>query len=173
MANVFKNNFLNLGTNLVPWFWRKTKSGGENPLIALVRSVLKPLQTLGDSLDTFQNDITTQLSYTGQHLALEAYLNDNYDNDLRRIFITENNVSVQVLSIDLYLDGETDPSPLSIYLDGESSPQNFSLYLDEEQLNLFTFTVNIPNDIVYDENFVRGQLSRYVIAGSNYEIVTF
>jgi hypothetical protein len=173
MANIFENNFFNLGVNLIPWFWRKTKTGGENPLVALVRSVLKPLQTLVDSLDTFQQTITTRLSYTGQHLSLEAYLNDNYDNDLRRIFITENNIPVQILDIDLYLSGEVDPSEISIYLSGESALQDFSLYLSGELPEIFPFTINIPSAIIFDESVVRGQLSRYIISGSNYNILTF
>ena len=173
MASVFENNFFNLGINLIPHFWRYRKTGEENDLVPLVRSTLSPVQELGDDLLALQEEIADFLNYNGQHTVLEEYLNDKYDDVLRGIYITENNIASQILIIDLYLDGEIDPSELSIYLDGESQPQPFSLYLDGESQDLFTFTINIPVAVVYDETTLRSQLTNYVVAGNNYNIVTF
>lgn len=160
--------------NLVPSFWRKTKAGLEARLIPYLRSIVAPIQTLSDRLYMYQFMTMRFLDYTGQDIALENYLNDNYDNELRRIYITENNVINGSLIIDLYLQTETDPSPLSIYLQGEPGGIPFSLYLQGEPIfGAYNFTINIPAAISFDSAVVTKQIKNYSAASKTFNIITF
>lgn len=150
---------------LTPWFWRK-------PIfLSYLTAALTPLQNDNNAFFAFVTAVWNDLQYTGQHLALEALLNDLYDDTLRRIFIDENDITFE--AVDLYLDGETDPTPISLYLDGEVNPAPVSLGLDGEGQGGDNFTVNIPTSINFNENTLRSQLDFFVVAGKNYNIVTF
>jgi hypothetical protein len=172
--SIFNINWFNVVENLTPSFWRETKTGLEAKLIPYLRSVAKPIQDLSDELESFQVQTMAFLDYNGQHQVLEAYLNDNYDNTQRRIFITENNIVNGATIIDLYLQGETDPSPLSIYLQGESSLVPFSLYLQGETISpTYNFTINIPVSITFDTDTLTEQVKNYSEAAKTFNIVTF
>jgi len=145
----------------------------ESNLIAYLRSVIKPVQDISDDLLTLQTDTITFLDYNGQHKVLEEYLNDNYDATTRGIFITENNVSSGAQALDIYLQGELDPSPTSIYLQSEVNPAPITMFLQGEGTGINSFTVNVPVAVVFDETTVRAQLSNYVIATKEYNIITF
>ena len=163
--DIYKIDFAKVSERLTPFFWR-------TPIyLSYLKSALAPLQTDNNEFFAYVSAVWTKLQYTGQHLALEEFLNDNYDDTLRRIFIDENNLTFE--RIDLYDDGEVDPTPLSLYDDGEIDPAPISLYDDGEGLGGDNFTVNIPVAIVFNEDILRSQLDFYVIAGKNYNIVTF
>lgn len=169
--NIYWNNVVE---NLTPSFWRKTKGGIEAKILPYLRSVIKPIQDLSDTLLSFQQNTVKYLDYTGQHLALEAYLNDTYDLTDRRIFITENNVINGATTIDLYLQGETDPTPINIYLQGETAPVPFSLYLQGESVfGTYNFTINIPLAVAFDNDVVTKQIKRYSEAAKTFNIITF
>jgi len=164
----------NVVENLTPSFWRKTKAGLEAEILPNLRSVIKPIQDLSDTLLSFQQNTVRYLDYTGQHLALEAYLNDTYDVADRRIFITENNVINGATTVDLYLQSEVDPTPLSIYRQGETAPVPFSLYLQGETVfGLYNFTINIPLAVAFDSDVVTKQVKRYSEAAKTFNIITF
>lgn len=172
--SIFNIYWNNVGENLIPSFWRKTKAGLEAKIVPYVRSVLAPIQELSDTLYGLFQLTDTFLNYNGQHIALENYLNDTYDLVDRRIYITENNVTNQLLSIDLYLQGETDFSPISIYQQGETIPAPFSLYLQPETvMALNNFTINIPISIGFDSDVVTRQVKNYSEASKIFNIVTF
>jgi hypothetical protein len=172
--SIFNINWFNVVENLTPSFWRETKTGLEAKIIPYLRSVVAPIQELSDDLNLFQTQTMTFLDYTGQHLALENYLNDNYDNTQRRIFINENNIVTGATLIDLYLQGETDPSPQDIYLQGEPSGTPFSLYLQGEVIGaIYNFTINIPVTISFDSTVVTRQVKNYSEAAKTFNIVTF
>ena len=173
MANIFNIDFSNVGENLVPHFWRKQKSGVENDLVAYIRSVLAPIQNVSDDLLTLQQNTKEFLDYNGQHAVLEEYLNDLYDVTLRRIYITENDLPSGAFNFDLYLQSETDLSPISIYLQNETNPGPFSLYLQGESPSEHHFTVNIPVAIIFNTNLITAQIQNYSIAGKLFNIVTF
>lgn len=169
-SSIYTINFSKLAQRIVPWFWRK------DILCSYLTVALSPLQTDNSEAMEYITDTWNKLSYTGQHLALEEFLNDNYDNADRRIYISENNI--YATSIDMYKDGETDPSPIDFYKDGETIESSISLYLDSEIVDesgggSYNFIVHIPSDVSYDENVLRKQLDYYVLADKNYNIVTF
>jgi hypothetical protein len=172
MANIFNIDWGNVGENLIPWFWRRTKSGGEANIVAYVRSMLAPIQSMGDELNQFRDDTLDFLNYDGQHKVLEEYLNDLYDITFRRIFITENNIAA-IDEVNMYQTEEANPSPLSFYQTGEVVVAPIAFYQAGEGVTAANFTVNIPTSIVYDEVVITAQLRNYVEASKNFNFVTF
>jgi len=172
--SIFDIYWFNVGENLTPSFWRKTKAGLESKLIPFIRSILAPVQELNDLLFDYQRAIKSYLDYTGQHIALEEYLNKTYDIVDRRIFITENNIVNGAQNVDLYLKGEVDPTPLSLYLQGEAADVPFSLYLQGESIpDTYNFTINIPLVVGFNADTVTRQVKNYSEAAKTFNIVTF
>lgn len=158
---------------LVPYFWLVM------PETEVERTKWKNyLEVIAGSLENTQSNLFALcqalkafLDVTGQHLSLENYLNNTYDNTLRRIFITENNGAG---SEDWFLQSETDPENKIWYLQGESDPTPKNWYLQSEiAIISFSFTIHIPVDITFDEDTLRQILSNYVSALRTYNIVTF
>lgn len=172
MTNIFNIDWGNVTENLTPWFWRKDNNDNESKLIAYLRSMIAPIQTISNTLLAFQQETIDFLKYTGQHTSLEEYLNDTYDTTLRRIYITENDIAA-IDAVNMYLSGETNPSPLSFYLSGEVVPVPIAFYLSGEGLVDNNFTVNIPVAVVFDTTVITAQLRNYVEASKNFNFVTF
>lgn len=158
---------------LVPYFWRIM------PETSVERTKwINYLEVVAGSLENAQGEIFDLcvalkdfLDVTGQHLSLENYLNNLYDNISRRIFITENEGAG---AESWYLEGEADPDNKVWYLEGETDPIPKTWYLQSEIANLtFNFTINIPAVVVFDETILRDLLDNYVQAVSTYNIVTF
>ena len=80
---MFNINVRDIALKLVPPLLRKTK------LVEFLYSIIKPLQTINDSFSLFRNDIDYALSFNAQIIYLEHFLNDKYDPNLRRIYITD------------------------------------------------------------------------------------
>jgi len=172
--SIFNINWYNVVENLTPSFWRKTKTEQESKLIPYLRSVITPIQELSDTLYTFQYQTMLFLNYCGQHLSLENMLNDKWDSTQRRIYITENNIINGYVYLDLYLQGETDPTPISFYLQGESGGIPFSLYLQGETIGAtYNFTINVPVSISFDTNEMTKKVKNYSEAAKTFNIVTF
>jgi len=172
--SIFNIHWNNVVENLTPSFWRKTKTDTEAKIIAYLRSIIAPMQGLSDILLELQQKTTRFLDYNGQHLALENYLNDNYDVVDRRIFITENNIVNSVANIDLYLQPETDPTPVSVYLQSEVNPIPFAFHLQgETPVIQYNFTINIPLSVTFDAIVVTRQVKNYSEAAKTFNIITF
>ena len=171
MANIFDIDWNNVVENLTPYFWRTTNDGNEAKMLANWRAMIKPVQDVSDDLLTLQTETVDFLQYTGQHKVLEEYLNNLYDNTLRRIFITENNLSV--VDPNLYQTVETDPVPLALYQTGEVVISSLTLFQTGEASSGANFTVNIPSTITYDTNVITAQLRNYVEAAKTFDFVTF
>ena len=158
-------DYQNFSTNSLPWFYRFTW------LTDFIHSIIAPLQDINDDFYSTMVVIDDYLSYTSNHLAMEEMLNDKYDLDLRRIFITENNIVGQ--SIDIYQQGETDPSPTSIYKQGEINPAPISIYKQSEfPLSTVDFTLNFPISIVFDADILNTLIISYIDT-KTYNVVTF
>lgn len=161
----YNNNFKNFAINLLPNFYRFEWLKG------FISSMIAPLQTLSDDFYAEMYRHNTYLTYTGQHLAMETMLNDTYDADIRRIYITENDIVGH--SIDIYKESETDPSPTVIYKQSEINPVSITIYKQSEfPLSLYNFTINIPVTISYDSDRFDALITSYV-DNKTYNVVTF
>jgi len=158
---------------LVPYFWKVVPETGaeRTKWIAYLEVLAESLENTQSSLFDLCVALKDFLDVTGQHLSLENYLNNVYDNLLRRIYITENDAGAPE---SWFLEGETDPNNKVWYLQGESDPTQKNWFLQSEIIGqTFNFTIHIPVLVVFDETLLRGLLDNYVIAGKTYTILTF
>lgn len=158
-------DYQNFSTNALPWFYRFTW------LTDFIHSIIAPLQDINDEFYATMVTVNDYLSYTSNHLAMEELLNDKYDLTLRRIFITENNITGQ--AIDIYKQPETDPSPTTIYKQGETNPSPIAMYKQSEfPLSNYDFTLNFPVAVVYDADILDKLITSYVDT-KTYNVITF
>lgn len=161
----YQVTFSSVVNNLTAWFYRFTW------LVDFLKSCVTPIQTINDDFYTTISAIDDYLAYTGQHLSLEACLNDKFDEIARGIYITENNISGGQIYI--YKQTETDPEPKSIYKQGETNPNPFSVYKQSEgSVTLYNFTINVPAALSYDAYEFAGYVNRYVQT-KTYNIITY
>ena len=160
---------------LAPYFWITT------PETDVEKEVwVKYMSLVSTAFANFQDELLAEcyakydlLLPTGQHLSLENYLNSRYDDTLRRIFITENNVS-QVNYI-WYLTGEAEIDNKVWYKTGETDPADKNWFLTSDLYNNPEFTVNIPTALAsaIDETELRAWMSNYVVNGFTFNIIYF
>lgn len=162
---------------ILPYFWSYTIGNNQEKTIFLnfVWTLFSQFKPLNMEMVEFCSFITTRLNYTGQRMALIELLNDNYDNDLRRCTITclDNNF---VEGLDIYLDNESDPTPIELFLDGETNHIPITLWLDSEITgpdSIFgkSFIVYVPTDVVQSDELIRALLDIYVIQPQEYLII--
>lgn len=168
--NIDENELLQ---QLVPPFWITTPETGAKKTVweAYLKVMSSAFKNVFALIYAKATEVNEFLIPTGQHLSLEYYLNDLYDNIQRRIYITENDIP-QVDQI-WYKYTETDAENKVWYEQGESDPAPKTFYTTVENKNRNHFTIYIPSSITYVENVLRGQINPYVVNGYNFNIVTF
>lgn len=161
---------------ILPFFWSYTIGTDQEKTIFLnyVWTLFSQFKPLNISMVDFCSFIRTRLNYTGQRMALIELLNDNFDNDTRRITLDCLDLNF-VEGLDIYLDSETDPSPIELFLDGETNPVPITLFLDIEiqdpdSIAGKSFIVHVPVDVSESDVLIRALLDIYVIAPQEYLI---
>jgi len=172
MAGIFNIDWNNVAENLTPHFWRKTSTDNEGSLVSYIKCIYAPIQTLGTTLNDYNDEIIDFLNYTGQHLSLEEYLNDVYDITLRRITITENDIG-GIDPIVIGLTSDTISNPVEIGLSDDSVTVPLTISLSGEAIISNNFTINMPTSIVYNVNVLEAQMRNYIEASMNYNVQTF
>jgi len=158
----------------MPYFWKKDDA------TSLDKSVwVSYMEVIFNALLNYLTEIQNQaalklafLNVTGQVLSLENYLNNTYDNTLRRIYITISQTQPPYGET-WVLASETDSSPKTWVLTSEIDITPTTMYLSNEFISYTYFTVNIPTDVVFVESKLRAELSNYVLATKLYNILTF
>lgn len=173
-------DFQRLSKQLLPHFWRDTITTDADKVIWLnyYCMLFSGLQYSNDDLVNFCAEIRNRLGYSGQHLALEELLNDNYDPTLRRIYIEElNNPYSEGTSI--ALNNEENPySELSLALNNEENITPFPLPLnneinDPDSLYFISFIIYIPLDITVTDVLINALVAIYAIAPKRWIIIRF
>ncbi len=137
-----------------------------------IESLLKGVQFINDMFNTCALETKYLMSLSGQVIYLEHYLNDLFDADLRRIFISDG-----ALTLPPYLyniaDGHTPPFYLHNIADGEAP---FYLYNSNDYAVGGEFIVNVPADIILTAlitSKIKAAVNRYRQAGARFTIVSF
>lgn len=165
--SIYTISYEEFKTLLVPKFLRQSKT------LAWIKALLAPLVAHYNEFVAFK----TEMIYISQHnaavISIESVLNDYFDNDLRRIFINNAELSLREY---FYDPGAGDP--LYFYDDPNGPPQYF---LDPGAYNLYggDFTVFLPLDLQPEtepENTIlvtkiRAQVDRYKFFGKKYTLV--
>lgn len=177
MIQIFNITWINVSDNLIAWYWRNLEyydPGNENPLWLrdYMRAILGSIENLTNRL--FENAFNNQKKYfrSGQKEVLEISLNTDFDSVARRIYITDA-FGLSNYNYDFYLQGETDPTPMSFYLQGEVDPAPKTFYTGVESPGEFDFYVNIPSAVSIDVPRFRGVVDSYKTLGKKYDLVYF
>ncbi len=158
---------------LVPHFWLFTPESDDPKeiFVEYLKNIASSFYTYQQNLNNLCVEKKEFLNVSGQHLSLENKLNNDFDDTLRRIYITEGNIGTA--NKIWYLLTETDPEYKVWYTFGEINPANETWFKEGEASNLSHFTVHIPIALTGYETEVISMLSNYVINAYNYNIVYF
>jgi len=164
---------------LLPYFWEFSIQDGsrKESFMNFAEVLFKSLDQSNSNLVELCEFIRDRLAYTGQVLSLVTLLNDKFDPVLRRITITCLNANF-VEGIDIFLNGEIDPSPIMLFTNGENIFAPITLFTNAEaadptSLEGISFVVNVPNDVPTSDAVIRALLDLYVIAPQEYLIERF
>ncbi|WP_346236163.1 hypothetical protein ABDK00_016850 [Niabella insulamsoli] len=144
---------------LVPVRLRKSR------LMALLRSLLSPIGFVYASFMNFKIETERELTITPQVCYLQAFLNDNYDFDLRRIRITAPDYFDTAV---FYLVVEDKPITMPLQSEGGAAPVLYRKAESEAQG--VDFVVKVPADIILNEQRVRAQVDKYKTPTKTFEL---
>ena len=186
-------DIISLAQQLIPFFLKNTSealswvtSGGLNWVTASGQSwgtssdgrhkdwiavLVTPIKWLNDQVVIFATSAYYQLSFNGQVIYLEHYLNDLFDNNDRRIFISDDSL----LLAPYLFNKEDNEDPLYIY-NKEDAEAPFYIYNREDYYSQGSFIINVPSAIPLTAsliNQIKSATNRYKQAGVNYTIVNF
>jgi len=132
-------------------------------------SLLKPLQITIDDYSAWLKRRYYLLNITGQTISLEAFLNDEFDVDLRRIKILTANSNYN--GIWIALEEEVD---MFITLSRSDESEDVFIYFCEqsEQGTSIDFIVQVPAEIATTDviNQIKSIVNRYKLAGKSYQV---
>jgi hypothetical protein len=145
------------------------RKAGILALINAVASVLNNIYLLFSG-NRFEN--LSRLQRTPQVQSMEHLLNEMFDRELRRIYITDGDYQTQTL---LYKKEEQ--RDIFLYTPGEVATgggENLMLYQDSE-LGFINeaFVVHIPDILSAQESVVRAVVDKYKLVGRFFKIETF
>ncbi len=139
----------------------------KNKILAFLYLILHPLKAVNILFDQYKATTNYKLIFNGQVIYLEHYLNDLYDNTLRRIYI-EDTANIDYSYI--YNQAELLPT-LMVYNAAENVP--VYIYNNSEAVDNIDFIIKIPIGVTFNESVLRTQIDYYKIAGKKYTIETF
>lgn len=131
---IYNLDIVRLCIVLLPYAVRKDR------IIAFLRAITTPLRTLQNTFNIYRVNFDYDLRINSQVVYLEKVLNDNFDEELRRIRVEDNEAVVNQKYI--YTDVEDKPRFLGKLFIGSKSE---SLSYGED------FIVKIPSDLLYEE----------------------
>lgn len=145
-------NFRRLAVLLTPPFLR-------DKVLYFVYAVFKPLQELHDVWLRNRASNLYKITHNSQVCYLRAALNDAFDYDLRRINIIAGNKYKKKY---IYTRAEQKPVYLGV------------LYVhsrDDYEDTGVDFIVEIPNNLVYNEDQMKATINFYKLASKRYKIL--
>lgn len=153
-------DFRKLSILLTPIFWRKSI------FVGFIYCLVEPQRRLNEDFKKFREKSIYKIVHNGQVILLEKALNDTFDKELRRIYITDSSQSDPVY---LYSTAEQKP----VYL-GTQYLYDFSSFNQSE----FEFIVNFPLelkpvnpfDLLNFENRIKALVNYYKLASKRYVI---
>jgi len=168
MSSYFSVVYRDLVKSITPVLLRKPK------MLAWLNVLVSPIEWLYDAFRLNRLNNLYYLTHNSQVYSMEAVLNDAFDADQRRIYISDISYPEAVW---LYLAAELRPVPL--YTEAEDLP--VILFTAEEIAaadEADVFVINVPNDIAHAPGYsrarIRALIEKYRLPSmSTYSIVTF
>jgi hypothetical protein len=144
----------------LPAFLRKTIT------IDLIMIFISPIDRMKSDFYTFFNAKKYELSFNGQVCSLEQLLNNEFDSNLRRIYIDD----LEQLP-EYYLFNKEENNEVK-YLFNESEGETPTYLYNQEEYDLDNdFTIYIPSGLVFDELYFKALVNQYKTASKRFNIV--
>lgn len=142
---------------------------------AWLKAMVEPVKFLHNIFTANRAYNLYRLSHNSQVCYMEAVLNDAFDPTDRGIYISDGSPLAPVF---IYTDPES--TPVYIDLDSEIGtavipmPDPVPLYTESETAGfLYSFIVNVPVAVTYDDARMRALIDLYRLPSRGYKIVTF
>lgn len=163
MKRYFEISYHKLIRFLLPTFLR------DSPVITILGSVTTEFDNLHKLFKVTRENNLYDLSITPQVCYLEKALNDRFDKEQRRIYITDGIVIpktylfIKPENIKLYLFTKQENKPIELYTKTDYE-------LNDYASSDYDFIVNVPSDVVFEEKEMGALLDRYKLASKSYSI---
>jgi hypothetical protein len=160
---VFDTDIKKLVRLLLPAFLRKPV------LMALLDALVEPFHLLAARINSFRNNNLYRLAHSSQVCDIEGALNDRFDSNLHRIYITDGayrNVHYIFLNIE-------QQKPIYLYTAAEiaaGTPQEYLYQQDETGFIAESFIVHIPTELQDKTDEIRALTEQYKLAGRTFLI---
>lgn len=141
------------------------KSGNGN-VLGLLKAAMSGVQYVNDLFYAFYQRKKYEVIFTGQIIYMKRYLNDQFDDVSRRIYIQTN---VGNISPFIYRFAET----LSPYFYRQSEGDGEYIQRAGEVISITDFTVYIPVSLSYDSNQFNAAIAKYKLEDKTYTIQTY
>jgi hypothetical protein len=139
---------------------------GVQTLIAWLRVLAAPLQVLSQLYDLYLVFKRYELTFNGQVIYLEHRLNDEFDDDLRRIYIDDpqpTNIQPRIVT------NRAENQPTLTFYNRADNQTTIILYRQAELQTRFSFVVFVPTSILNNyQNAIKSVVNFYRIAGVNW-----
>lgn len=133
--------------------------------IIMLNSMVSGVRSIYSHFLFFRDENLYRLSITPQVFSLEKLLNDRFDADKRRIYITDGEFYKSK-----YLYTQKEDQPLFVRTTAENKP----LFINKETetgSKGVDFLVYVPLSLIYDDKVFRGLLDAYKLVSKTYEII--
>lgn len=135
-------------------------------LFAFLKTTSDVINDTQIQLESLYNDVKYDLTFNGQTIYLEHFLNDQYDNVLRRIKIEDIDSDET-----LYLFNKVEENEETHLFNSSENEDPVYFVNQSESISSIDFQILVPSDIQFNELVMRKRFDRYRLAGPNYEIV--
>jgi hypothetical protein len=139
-------------------------------VVAYAMALVSPVITLYNQLLAFRSLLLYKLTITPQVCYLEKMLNDQYDTDLRRIYISDSN---QYEGLFIYTEGED--QPLFLFTEAEvAKPKTFVYTEGEGSIDGSNdFVIFYPVGLEFEMNEMISLINTFKLASKLFSIQPF
>lgn len=155
---IYSIDYSRLSRLLLPTFLRK------EVLIIILNSMLGGVRSVYSRFLLFRDENLYRLSITPQIFSLERLLNDRFDTDQRRIYITDGEFYKSK-----YLYKRKEKQPIFIRTKAENKPIYINTATETESKGV-DFIVCVPSTLRYDDAVFKGLLNAYKLVSKTFYI---
>ena len=139
-------------------------------VLAYLQILSGPFVFVYNQLNAFRTLLIYKITITPQVCYLEKLLNDQFDNNLRRIYIEDGNIYEGT-----FIFQEAEETPVFLYQEGEAGKPLKFIYTEGESSGegSFDFVVYVPGALSFDFNEMSSLIRQFKLASKLFAIQTF
>lgn len=136
-------------------------------LIGLIKALQKPLRQDHALFTSFKQQTDNKIMHDGRVYLLRKRLNDQFDNELRRITIID-----EIIPEDHYI-GNKQNVDQSYIVANSYTTANFHIGNSPMYFANHDFIVNVPTLLISKDAMIRSEINHFKFAGKTYELNYF